>query len=146
MNALPWYLAGLGAAVLWGIHYPLLEHALRRVSLVTVLVLTVLPVLVVALLFRETLWRDALLLADMDWPDRMRILLLSVTSLAATVMLFLAIGGRNATLASLIEITYPLFIVLFTWLLFRQVHVTPSAALGGLLVMAGAALIIWNHP
>lgn len=146
MNTLPWYAAGLGAALLWGIHYPLLEHALKRVSLVTVLVLTVLPVLVVALVFRDTLWRDALVLASMDWPDRARILLLSVTSLAATVMLFLAIGGRNATLASLIEITYPLFVVLFTWLLFRQVHVTPSAAFGGVLVMAGAALIIWNHP
>ncbi len=146
MNTLPWYAAGLGAALLWGIHYPLLEHALKRVSLVTVLVLTVLPVLVVALVFRDTLWRDAMVLASMDWPDRARILLLSVTSLAATVMLFLAIGGRNATLASLIEITYPLFVVLFTWLLFRQVHVTPSAAIGGVLVMAGAALIIWNHP
>ncbi|ACL73620.1 EamA family transporter [Thioalkalivibrio sulfidiphilus] len=146
MNTLPWYAAGLGAALLWGIHYPLLEHALKRVSLVTVLVLTVLPVLVVALVFRDTLWRDALVLASMDWPDRARILLLSVTSLAATVMLFLAIGGRNATLASLIEITYPLFVVLFTWLLFRQVHVTPSAAIGGVLVMAGATLIIWNHP
>ncbi|WP_018954344.1 hypothetical protein [Thioalkalivibrio sulfidiphilus] len=43
-------------------------------------------------------------------------------------------------------IHYPLFVVLFTWLLFRQVHVTPSAAIGGVLVMAGAALIIWNHP
>jgi len=107
MNTLPWYAAGLGAALLWGIHYPLLEHALKRVSLVTVLVLTVLPVLVVALVFRDTLWRDALVLASMDWPDRARILLLSVTSLAATVMLFLAIGGHNATLASLIEITYP---------------------------------------
>ena len=146
MNALPWYVAGLGAALLWGIHYPLLEHALKRVSLVTVLVLTVLPVLVVALVFRDTLWRDASVLMAMDWPDRLRILMLSATSLGATVMLFLAIGSRNATLASLIEITYPLFIVLFTWLLFRQVHVTPSAALGGILVMAGAALIIWNHP
>ncbi|OOG23727.1 hypothetical protein B1C78_10620 [Thioalkalivibrio denitrificans] len=146
MNALPWYVAGLGAALLWGIHYPLLEHALKRVSLVTVLVLTVLPVLVVAVVFRDTLWRDASVLMAMDWPDRGRILMLSATSLGATVMLFLAIGSRNATLASLIEITYPLFIVLFTWLLFRQVHVTPSAALGGALVMAGAALIIWNHP
>jgi drug/metabolite transporter (DMT)-like permease len=146
MNALPWYVAGLGAALLWGIHYPLLEHALRRVSLVTVLVLTVLPVLVVAVVFRDTLWRDALVLAAMDWPDRVRVLALAATSLGATVMLFMAIGSRNATLASLIEITYPLFIVLFTWLLFRQVHVTPSAALGGALVMAGAALIIWNHP
>jgi drug/metabolite transporter (DMT)-like permease len=119
MNSLPWYAAGLGAALLWGIHYPLLEHALKRVSLVTVLVLTVLPVLVVALVFRDALWRDALVLASMDWSDRARILLLSVTSLAATVMLFMAIGGRNATLASLIEITYPLFVVLFTWFLFR---------------------------
>ncbi|HSO99957.1 MAG TPA: EamA family transporter [Thioalkalivibrio sp.] len=146
MNSLPWYAAGLGAALLWGVHYPLLEHALKRVSLVTVLVLTVLPVLVVALFYRETLWRDLGVLMSLDWPDRGRILLLSLTSLSATVMLFMAIGSRNATLASLIEITYPVFVVLFTWLFFRQIHVTPAAALGGVLVMAGAALIIWSHP
>jgi len=43
-----WYVAALGTAVVWGIHYPLIDFALKRVSLMTVLLLTALPVLLLA--------------------------------------------------------------------------------------------------
>ncbi|MEK7697533.1 MAG: hypothetical protein AAB346_05315, partial [Pseudomonadota bacterium] len=42
---LSWYVTALGAAIVWGVHYPLLDHALKRLSLFTVLFLTVLPML-----------------------------------------------------------------------------------------------------
>ena len=66
----------------------------------------------------------------------------ALSSLLATVLLFLSIDGKNATMAGLIEISYPIFIVLFTWLLFREMHLTWTSALGGLLIMAGAAVVI----
>jgi hypothetical protein len=31
---IPWYFAALGAALVWGMHYPLLGHALKKLSLV----------------------------------------------------------------------------------------------------------------
>ena len=43
---------------------------------------------------------------------------IGLTSTLGALLLYLSIGSRNATLASLIEITYPLFVVLFAWLLF----------------------------
>ena len=57
-----------------------------------------------------------------------------------------AVRGRNATLASLIEISYPVFVALFAWLLFREIHVNASVVVGGLLVFAGVCLIVWNNP
>ncbi|QKT04447.1 EamA family transporter [Ectothiorhodospiraceae bacterium 2226] len=145
MQHLPWYITGLGAALMWGIHYPLVEHALRKVSLAAVLLLTALPILAVAVIYRHNLARDLVLLGELDWRARLPIFALALTSLGGTVLLFTTIGNKNATLASLIEITYPLFIVLFTWLLFRQVHLTPAVAAGGALIMLGAALIIASH-
>lgn len=140
--SLPWYLAALGAAVLWGIHYPLVDNALRKVSLPAVLLLTALPILLLLPLFHRTLAEDYRALAAMSWGERTAVLGLSLTSLAATVLLFLSIGGKNATLASLIEISYPLFVVLFAYLLFREVQLTVGVAAGALLVFAGIALII----
>ena len=139
---IPWYVAALGAAVVWGIHYPLIDFALKRVSLMTVLLLTAIPVLFLVPVYRHVLVADARTLAQLGTEERWTVLSIAVSSLVATVLLFVSIERKNATLAGLIEITYPLFIVFFAWLLFREVHLTWISALGGLLIMAGAAIVI----
>jgi hypothetical protein len=127
---IPWYVAALGAAVVWGIHYPLIDLALKRVSLMTVLLLTAIPVLFLVPFYRHVLVADARTLARLGTGERWAVLSVAVTSLVATVRLFVSIGRKNATVAGLIEITYPLFIIFFTWLLFREVHLNWTSAFG----------------
>ncbi len=143
---LPWYVTALGAAIVWGVHYPLLDHALKRLSLFTVLFLTVLPMLLAAPFFYSTLSADLGVWQKLEWSERWTILLIPFTSLAGALLLFQAISDKNATLASLIEISYPVFVALFAWLLFRQVHFNASVLVGALLVFAGVAVIILNNP
>ena len=146
MTALPWYLAALAAAIVWGIHYPLVDHALRKLSLPGVLLLTALPILLLALLSLRHLQNDVAVLQASNWPDRLVLIAPALTSLLGSVLLFAAIGSKNATLASLIEISYPAFVALFAWLLFKEMHLTPSALLGGALVMSGVVLIASSNP
>lgn len=141
---LPWYVTALGAAVVWGIHYPLVDFALKRLSVTAVLLLTAAPILVVALASRS-LGADLEAWRALPWGERLTILALALTSLAGSVLLFLSISGKNATLASLIEISYPVFVALFAFLLFREWHLDASVAFGALLVFAGVAIIIWGH-
>jgi drug/metabolite transporter (DMT)-like permease len=143
---IPWYVAALGAAMAWGVHYPLVDHALKRLSWVSVFVLTLLPLLVVAPLFHKQLAADFAVLRALDWSARAPILAIMLTSAAGAVLLFLSIAGKNATLAALIEISYPVFVVLFAWLLFGEYHLTPRVMLGAGLVFAGVLLIIWHNP
>jgi drug/metabolite transporter (DMT)-like permease len=70
---------------------------------------------------------------------------IGATSTLGAVLLYLSINSKNATLASLIEITYPLFVVIFAYVFFRQLHLTPSVVIGGLMIMAGAGLIIYHN-
>lgn len=142
MWQVPWYVTALGAALVWGIHYPLVDHALKRLSLASVLVLGALPMLALAPLFHRALAADAAALAAMPWAERLPILGIAATSLAGVVLLYVSISGKNATLASLIEISYPVFVAVFAYLLFREVHVTPPVVLGAALVFAGVAIII----
>lgn len=142
---LPWYLAAFGAALVWGVHYPLIDNALRKVSLPAVLLLTALPIVAVTPFWADTLADDWRTLAALPWRERLPIVALALTSLTATILLFVSIGGSNATLASLIEITYPVFVALFAFLLFREVQVNASVAVGGLLVFVGVTLIILEH-
>lgn len=143
---LPWYVTALGAATVWGLHYPLVDNALKRISPVGVLLLTAIPILLASLVFHHRLVADYQVIKGMDWSSRLVIIALAVTSIVGSALLYMSINSRNATLASLIEITYPVFVVLFSYLLFRQTHVNASVLAGGLLVFAGVALIILNNP
>lgn len=142
--SLPWYLPAIAAAVVWGLHYPLVEHALRRVSLTTVVLLTAAPMALVALAFPARLAADWRAFSALPAGERLLIAAIAVTSLAGTVLLYLAVRGRNATLASLIEISYPAFVAIFAWLLFREWQVNAGVLLGAGLVFAGTAIIILN--
>jgi drug/metabolite transporter (DMT)-like permease len=143
---LPWYISALAAAVVWGIHYPLVGYALKRLSLASVLVLTALPIVLMMPFVTRSLARDITIVRAMPPREAAPLLALCVTSVVATILLFVSIGGKNATLASLIEISYPAFVAFFAWLLFREIHVTASVGVGAVLIFAGVSVIVWNNP
>lgn len=142
---IPWYYTAIAAALIWGIHYPLIDHALKKLSLFSVLLLTALPLLLIIPFFSHDIIQDIKIFRELPRFDKLAILSIGITSTLASILLFMSIGNKNATLASLIEITYPVFVVLFAFLLFRQIHINSSVIIGGLLIMSGAALIIVNN-
>lgn len=142
---LPWYVAALGAAVLWGIHYPLIDFAMKRISVYSVLLISVIPIVLVAPLFYNALSSDVQTFRGLPLNEQLMILVISITSTLGAMFVYLAIDSKNATLASLIEITYPVFVVFFAWLFFRQLHVNASVIAGGMMIIIGAGLIIYNN-
>lgn len=144
MTPLPWYLTALAAAVVWGIHYPLLDHALKRISLPTVLLLTALPIVLIGAFFHRQIAQDWLVVRALPTMEQVAIAAIMLTSSSASVLLFLSIGAKNATLASLIEITYPLFVALFAYLLFREVTLSLPILFGAALIFFGAGVIIFS--
>ena len=58
------------------------------------------------------------------------------------LMTYMAIGEKNATLACLIEISYPFFVAIFSWLFFRDLQLNMMTLLGGILVVSGVGLIV----
>lgn len=143
---MPWYLAALAAAVVWGLHYPLVAHALRHLSAVGVLLLTIVGVVGLSLINLKTVGQDLAVLRGLNARERGMIMLLPLTSLLGSWLLYVSIGQKNATLASLIEISYPVFVALFAYVLFRETTLDALTLLGAALVFAGVGLIIWHHP
>jgi len=142
---IPWYIAALGAAITWGIYYPLVDMALKRISLYSVILLSMIPVLLVMPLFMKTVGNDIQTVRALPVSEQWIIASLGLIGLFGEVMVYLAITGKNATLASLIEMTYPVFVVLFAYVFYREMHVTPSVFFGGLMILTGAGLIIYNN-
>ena len=53
----------------------------------------------------------------------------------------MSIEAKNATVASLIEVTYPLFTAFFAWALFRQTTLNAATIIGGLFIFAGVLIV-----
>ena len=54
---------------------------------------------------------------------------------------YAAMSAKNPTLASLIEISYPIFVVVFAWVFFREMQLNTLTLCGGLLVIVGVSVI-----
>jgi len=143
--SLPWYIAALAAAVTWGIYYPLVDMALKKISLFSVILLSMIPVFLAMPFFLKTISNDIETVKALPSSEQWIIASIGLIGLFGEVMVYLAITGKNATLASLIEMTYPVFVVLFAYVFYRQMHVTASVLVGGLMILAGAGVIIYNN-
>ncbi len=142
---IPWYVAALGAAITWGIYYPLVDMALKRISVYSIILLSMIPVLLALPIFMKTVSDDIETVKALPFSEQGVILSLGLIGLFGEVMVYLAITGKNATLASLIEMTYPVFVVLFAYIFYRQMHVTASVLAGGVMILIGSGLIIYNN-
>jgi len=143
-----WFVYSLSAAILWGLNYAASGRVLKRgVAPSTLFALDLLFALAAVgggllLLGRG---KAATLEVRQLGTDWIWLATAMVCSTAGGLLVFLAIDAKNATLASLIEISYPLFVALFAWILFREVQVNWPTALGGCLVLGGVALVYWGN-
>lgn len=137
-----WLVYALSASMLWGLNYSLNERVFQgKVSPATLLIFQGLASALIA-----TAVGFPRVASDLKALQADRATLLVALGALATyglgnLLISLSIQAKNATLAGLVELSYPIFTVLFTWLLFRQMHVTPAVLAGEALIVAGIVLV-----
>ena len=142
-----WIIFALGASIFWGITYALNEEIYKKISVSTYLAIASLFIFITTLFisyFSDTLKSDLLSIASSK-----RLLLyvgLGIVGLiAAELLIGSSIHAKNATLAGLIEISYPLFIALFSYIFFKH-SITIPTIVGGVIIFAGIFVIYYfNH-
>jgi drug/metabolite transporter (DMT)-like permease len=77
-----------------------------------------------------------------DW---IWLLVAVISSAAGGLLIYIAIGEKNATLASLIEISYPFFVALFAWVFFREIQFNWQTLVGGALILGGVAVVFFSE-
>jgi drug/metabolite transporter (DMT)-like permease len=138
-----WIFYALGASLMWGLTYVLNEQVYKKISIFTSLAITTLVMTVVMFIvayFAGFLKRDFVTISG---SNRLIYLIIAgtVSLILAEVLIGLSIISKNATLSGLIEISYPIFIALFTYLIFRENQLNTGTLFGGLLVFLGVATI-----
>jgi drug/metabolite transporter (DMT)-like permease len=139
-----WIVYALAAAIIWGISYAASGRVIERG--VTPLVFFFLYTFfgaAAALVTMAFMGKTGTLLSEIrvlgaDW---VWLVVAVVTSAAAGLLIYIAIGEKNATIASLIEISYPFFVAVFAWLFFRELQFNWLTILGGMLILGGVGIV-----
>lgn len=137
------YLLALAASLLWGLTYCLDERVLAGVPAERLYFLHSLCGCVVAaaiLLARGNPPGDLVRL-DGAGVSRGLVLVTAVTGAVAALAILGSIQALGATRAAVLEISYPLFVALFSVVMFRE-RLDPAVLAGGGFIAAGAAIIV----
>jgi drug/metabolite transporter (DMT)-like permease len=137
-----WLAYALLAAVLWGLNYSLAEKVLQGIAPITLLAFEMLfgAIIFFIISYFTTLksdWSALLARPDLRWLTICEI----IAVLIASYFIVLSIHTKNATVAGIVELIYPLFTILFTWLIFREAHLNIPVILGGLFILCGVLII-----
>ena len=139
-----WLVYSLGAAILWGINYAASGRVMNRgVSPSNLFLLDLLFALLLLGSLTVAMGKTRGLVAEIGQlgADRVWLATAMICSTAGGLAIFKAIDARNATLASLIEVSYPFFVAVFAWLFFRETQFNFPTALGGALILGGVVVV-----
>ncbi|MGO8699412.1 MAG: EamA family transporter [Limisphaerales bacterium] len=138
-----WAFFAIVASILWGVEYSLTERVLSRISVSSLLTVVMFCgfLMMLAISLITGVYKTDLVTLSESKKTLALVLSIVLSFNVANACIVLSIGDRNATISGLIEVSYPLFIALFSWVFFRENNLTPGTVLGGLLVASGVVLI-----
>lgn len=132
----------LAAAVAWGLVYAIDQKLLAQTS---PLALLFLDSLITAAVLVPFVWFERRELANLFHAGTATLGLLAISALLAILAGWFILSGIQligAAEASVVEIAYPFFVVLFSIILYGFEPTVPFIA-GGILIFSGASLITW---
>jgi len=135
------FIYALAAAITWGLVYAVDQKILLEVSPLVLLFINsaITTILLVPYAF---LHKNELNESLLSSPSNMQNMLLAIVlALVANYCIFLSIKQLGSAYASMIEISYPFFVVLFSYVLFKS---TPNIYffIGGIFICIGSIIII----
>ena len=142
-----WAILTMAGAVFWGLAYALLGKLLHSgvssaFALASIGVFTLSTYMIV-------LSRSGTFYAGIEILQQNRIALICLLAAAACLisgqfLVYKAIALKDAPHVAILEISYPIFTCLFTWLLFRNLELSWNIVVGGALIFIGSALVLFK--
>lgn len=142
-----WFVLAFTTAICWGFGYALsdrvLEQGVAPSFFLLLICMAQVPTFLAVSYFMGAAKPSLEVLSKS--PETLKFVILSiVVFVIGNLCVFKAVQLKNATYVNLIEITYPIFTVLFTYVLFKTVHLNAFSIAGGLFILCGALLVVWK--
>ncbi len=135
------FVYAVGAAIAWGLVYAIDQKILSDISPMTLLFINS---VITAIIMLPFIFFNNGSIKDVFVSGKTSLSLIFISVILVTLANFLILSGiknLGASTASIIEIAYPFFVVLFSFLLFRS---TPNMYffIGGAFLFVGLVIII----
>lgn len=135
------YFYAVAAAVTWGFVYAIDQKILNKVSATSLLLIhsffTIIVLLPIWFFYSAGVKENFSLDKSSAWFIAFSL----VFTLIANLLIYVAIQHLGSSKATIFEIAYPFFVVIFSIFMF-QAHVNGYFVLGALLLFIGSAIII----
>ena len=140
-----WIVYALSASMLWGVAYVVAEKIMKETAVTPIFLMVATYAITIPIFtgiglhlghFKAGI--NALMTSQsLLWL----IALHAVTIVAGNILILTSVLEKNATLATMIEITYPLFVALFAYLILKETQLNWGTACGSALIFAGIFVI-----
>lgn len=144
VTAYMWIIFALSASLFWGLSYVLNEEIYKKISVFSSIGIMSFFIFILSLgiaYLNGSLKLDLMTITSSK--KLMYYLLAGIFALMiAEVFIGFSIVAKNATIAGLIEISYPIFIALFSYILFKNT-ITPPTMLGATIIFIGVFVIYY---
>lgn len=142
-----WFWLALGAAILWGLGYTINQSTLKFITPIELLFFeSVVVSIVVGLYLLYTGEMSKFYLKLQNPRHLLQIMTSTVIYVTASMLIFKSISSSNATLAAIIESCYPIFTVIFAFLIYGQLQLNLASAIGFAMILGGIILVkLFGH-
>ena len=139
------FIFAIASAILWGFIYTIDQKILEKISPVSLIFLNAILLAIVLCPFFLT---DGKSIEAIGHSGKNFLGLFIITILlsgVASILLLFAVKILGSSTASILEISYPFFAILFSFLLFGATINTPFMIGGGLIFVGSMLIILTNH-
>ncbi len=135
------FIYAIGAAITWGLVYAIDQKILSNITPISLLFINSIITAIIMLPFLFFSNNSVKQFLALDRANLSLVIFEALLVMLANFLIFSGIKNLDASTASIIEIAYPFFVVLFSYIIFRS---TPNIYffLGGALVFLGSVVII----
>lgn len=140
-----WYLYAIWASIVWGISYSLIPNLLKSLNIWGFLMLDGLARSILFWLIFFFSWKKIMNVdVSQIWMKNLLFWIIIIFSFWLWAgLITLWIQKLNPTIASLIEISYPIFVILFSYLFFANSNLNIPTIIWWLLIFAWVWTIIF---
>lgn len=136
-----WLPLALTSAVLWGLNYSFGERLIKSAGVPALLVSNTIGAAIFIIAYLCLKGGIKQIASGLSVKDIFLMLFCACTSAGAIISVQTAISQKNATMAGLVEMAYPLFTAAFAYTLFGEAQLTASAVIGAALIITGVLFI-----
>lgn len=128
------------AAIVWGLVYNIDEKLVLKTNPLTIFLLgNILQLGMMLPYFFTTAWKNDL--QTMDWSQFKLLFIGEILYLISGLAVLYAVKHLTAPVASAIEISYPFFVALFAFFLFKG-EINVNVWIGGSLIFVGSIIVM----